>query len=291
MRRYGSAFLALVVISCASKNEGDKSATHTIKLKGDPALGKSLTIKSASTMEFTILVKGPDGKVHERKQHEQDVNVYTLTALAVEGDKATKYKRVYDKAEKLNDGVLIPFPYQGRTVVYTHKDGKWDLTGEGNPPLSQHDIAHLIKNANHKHHLQNKDFEPLGPVKIGETWKLDVKKVGQGFGPELDDLDLEKCHAEGKLVKVFDKDGAKFGVMEFTINLAVKRMKEITFETPMSFEITVTLDTAIDASTSAGKMTMKGTMKGNGVMGPQEKKIQLEMNANLKGDEEQSAEQ
>lgn len=287
MRPCVCVLVALAAASCASKNDGP---AYTIKFKGDPAPGKGLTIKSTDSMEMTARVEGPDGKSHVAKQeHEQDESVYTATTLAAEGDRATKYKRAYERAVRVRDGVLEPRAYDGRTVVYTRTDGKWHLASEGDPALSQHDLANLVKNAN-KHHLKDRDFEPTGPVKIGEVWKLDLTKVGPGFGPSLGDLDLEKSHGEGKLVKVYDRDGARFGEFEYTVHLAVKKMEELTFEPPMAFDITATLDAAIDASTTAGKLTMRATMKGTAAGGPPAKRIRLEIDATIKGEEDHSAE-
>ena len=105
---------------------------------------------------------------------------------------------------------------------------------------------------------------PDRPVKPNETWTVDADKVVKSFesgGPFK--LDKDTTKVTGKLVKVYDKGGKQFGVIEMSMVLGVKELdidgQELAMKAGSKVTAAVTLDVCIDGSAHTG--TEKGTMK------------------------------
>src|SRR5581483_9656401 len=118
-----------------------------------------------------------------------------------------------------------------------------------------------------KKQATDEDFLPGKPVKVGDGWTIDVGKVAGELGESGMVIDEKKSAAAGKLTKVYDKGGKKFGVIEVTMELVVTKLKgaqEVPLKDGSKLTITLTLDGCIDGSeaTGAGKMTMKGNLAG-----------------------------
>src|SRR5262249_51888526 len=103
---------------------------------------------------------------------------------------------------------------------------------------------------------------PDKPVKPGDTWKIDGKKLEGLLGGESPGvLDPDKSAVSGKRVKTYQKDGRGFGVSEYAGTIAIRGLGE---KVPLtvkagSRDVKMTMDGCIDGSTPAGDM--KGTMK------------------------------
>jgi hypothetical protein len=84
----------------------------------------------------------------------------------------------------------------------------------------------------------------------------------------LIDLDLDRASAKGKLVRVYRKDGQQHGVLEITVDLPIKAMRDKTGKMTMrpgaAFRFVCTFDGCIDGSATAGEFVGKVTMSGTG---------------------------
>jgi hypothetical protein len=102
---------------------------------------------------------------------------------------------------------------------------------------------------------------------VGGTWKVDVSKLAKDTEGELD-IDVAKSSASGKLVKVYDKGGHKFGVLEITMELALNKIggegQQIELKPGSKMHVTAVMDTCIDGAKTAftGKVTVKGDFTG-----------------------------
>jgi hypothetical protein len=285
-----SALVAAGTVPVDPTARAADDAPYTIKLKHDPDVGKTVVIKKTDKQNGAFKVVDPDGKVLvDQKSNDVKEEKYSEAVLEKGDPDPKKLKRTYEKAVVTKGDKEAEQPFQGRTIIYELKDKKYEMTAEGKPALTEKDLSPIEKKP-------GREFEnlvaPKDPVKVGGTWKIDIKEVAKALDKAFpaDALDLAKSKAEGKLLKVYDKDGKKFGVLEIKITLAVKEADKIKFDPPLMFEIQGTLDTAIDGSSTAGKMVMTAKIKGKGVLENNGMKFSVDMDMTFGGDEERSAE-
>jgi hypothetical protein len=191
--------------------------------------------------------------------------------------RATKLKRTYETAEMTKDGEKVDLGLVGKTVLIEKKGDGYDITVDGKEVSGQAgDI--LKKEFAKEKQINDEDLLPKEPVKVGGTWKIDLGPLAKDAEDELA-IDVEKSSATGKLTKVYEKGGHRFGVVEITLDLAVTKAgngaQAIKLEDDSKMHVTAVLDTCIDGSKAdvTGKMTMTGNFTGT-VMG-KELKIDL----------------
>src|SRR5258708_4637408 len=166
-----------------------------------------------------------NGKVVKENELPNQQTVYSLTILERKKSDtpAGKYKRVYEKATKSEDGKSKARSYQGRTIVFERKDSEYWVGVVGKPPLDNKDLNELIEKANEDSPSAiegDKAITPTKPVAVGDHWTIDPKAIGsllKNFS-----LDPKESRAEAKLIKVYTKGKIQFGVLEVNIKLAVK---------------------------------------------------------------------
>ena len=103
-------------------------------------------------------------------------------------------------------------------------------------------------------------------------------------------MDADKSKAEGKLAKAYAKNGKQYGVIEVQLTLAFKSLEGFQFDQPLMISMQGSLDTAIDGSSTAGKITFTGKMKGKGRGERDGLKFTVDMNYDLSSVEERTAE-
>jgi hypothetical protein len=253
-RLLGRSVLALLCLACASGLL--RAQTYQIKLADYPAKGKA--VKYAETTKTTTTTKLTDGggKVlkDDKEVSVEKVNYVetSLTDLDKKGRPA-KFTRKYETSSKAKDGGKAKSDaYEGETILFeANKEGKYVAKSEGKQELSKKDAAKLVKSLNERD-SSTRDLMPTTAVKVGETWAIDGKKLVAVLGDES--VDAKKSGGKGKLVKAYKKGDQQWGTIELTAEITMTVEK-----TPAKATITLKLDTAIDGSSSAGKMQAKMT--------------------------------
>jgi hypothetical protein len=264
--------------------------TYTIKLKHAPDPGKSVVIKDSDSHDVLTKIFDAGGKaIKEDKAEEKRDEVYTETVIEKSDKFPTKYKRTYEKATRTRNGKTESRSYEGRTIVFEQKDGKFTVTADGDKPLSKADLEDLAKKANDNDKEMDELFLPQKPVKAGDGWDIDSKALAKSFARNAE-LDPDKSSAKAKLAKVYDKDGKKFGEIEVTLKLTPKTPADVKFESPPTIDMKVTLNTAIDGSSTAGTMKMTGKMKSKVTVEQMGMKFTVDSALDMKGEQERSAE-
>lgn len=265
--------------------------TYTIKLNYRADAGKSYVVKDTDTASNSVTVSDADGKVlQQQKSKTEDEAVYTTTIIEKGDKRPTKFKRAYEKASRTTDGKKAARPFEGRTVLFELKDGKYQVSAEGTPAIDQGALDELAEKVNGTDD-GDEILLPKKPVKVGDKWALDAKAMEKSFAKDGKmALDPEKSKGEGTLVKVYLKDGKQYGVVEYTIKLAIKSAGEVKFEAPATMDVKATMDAVIDGSSGAGRMTMTGKMEGRGVVTQGDQKITVELSAEMFGKTEKSPE-
>jgi hypothetical protein len=266
--------------------------SYTLKLKQTADVGKTITVKNTDSTTAVIKITDADGKAvgTDMKKTQKDEEVYTETVLARGDNHATKYKRTYEKATRTVDGKAAARSFEGLTLLFEEKDGKFTVTVEGNKPVDKDDLADLTRKANEADEVRDEVLLPTKPVKVGDTWKVDGKTMSKAFA-KTGGLNAEHSGAEGKLVKAYKKDGRQYGVIEMTLKVAPATTPPgVKFDAPPVIEMKLTLDTTIDGSSTAGVLSMTGGGGGKATVEQNGKKFTVENRADLTGKKEQSAE-
>jgi hypothetical protein len=272
-----SWFWASVVVlaTCATSAPAQ---TYTIKLKADPDAGNSIFIREAEKNSGTIKVfDAADNLLKEDRPGPME-KAYTLTILERgAGSEMQKYLRAYDKATETKGDKTKVFSYQGRTVVFERKKDKYWVGVVGQPPLDPADLEKLIQKANDRGPDMDKVMAPPAPVAVGDSWKPDLKLWAEQS--KQFDFELKDSKAEVKLLKVYTKGKSRFGILEFSMNLAVKGFGPgmPPFDRPIPMEMRGTLDAAIDGSSPAGTLNLTIEMKGKAVLQGKDAKVKIEI--------------
>jgi hypothetical protein len=288
MRSHSFWAIAAVLALTAAARADD---TYTIKFKRAPEVGKAVTVKSTDSSTGVTNVTDADGKPvgEEAKITQKDEEVYTETVLARDDKHVTKFKRTYEKATRTTNGKATARSYEGLTLVFEQKDGKFTVTVEGDKPLDKADLAALTRKANEDADEREDVFLPTKPVKVGDSWKVDGKSLDKAFA-KSGGMDPERSSAEGNLVKAYKKDGHQYGTIQVTMKMGLKPPPMVTFDKPPLIEMKITLDAPIDGSTTAGLMTMTGNVATKFTAERMGKKFTVDNKTELSGRKEVSAE-
>jgi hypothetical protein len=291
MRMLSSWVSAVVLATCTTAAEAQ---TYVIKLKTYPEAGMTVTIRDTQKETGSTKFFDSAGKMTDEIKPKDREMVYTLTILEREKSEgpASKYACFYDKATETQAGKTRIFSYEGRSVVFERKDGKYRVGVVGKPPLDRKDLDYLIQKANESTSTtadQDKAITPAKAVAVGDTWTIDPKALSALF--KEGDFDFKASQAEAKLVKVYTKGPSQFGVIDVNLKLAVKGIgPAIKFEPPATLVVKVSIDAAIDGSSTARTETHTGKFQGKSLVQQGEKKLTMEMDVGGSGRIERSEE-
>ena len=229
--------------------------TYLLKLYKSKTGDKTEVEKTDETKGDVTIDLG--GNVRKQAVVTGKKEVYTEEILAKKaGDRqATKLTRTYRTAEKTEMGKTAKAVYDGETVAIEKKGDTYTFSIDGKP-LTEDEAPDLFKSFNKKaDEPTNHDFLPEEAVKVGGTWKVPAAKAAKMFaslGEEKMKVDAKKSSISGKLLKVYEKAGARFGVIELTVSVAITEMdlggQFVPLKDGGKTVVTATIDTCIDGS-------------------------------------------
>ena len=253
----------------ASKNKPD-DALIAVKIKYLPDAGKGMTRRDSQKEPTSIKFHfGTDKPDKEQKSTSSEETNYTEVVLTKTAKNPGKFLMHFDKATKSEDDKPENLVYQGRTIQFELKDGKYQWTA-GKPVIDDKDkgFAALVKKVNDDLRVDTDElFIPARDVRVGEEWPIDNKLVKDAFASDAD-VDISSGTARAKLVKVYQKEGKKYGSIEIAIKATVKGVDIMSFNPPGILEVTGTLDAPIDGSSTAGTMSLSMKLTGKGQIVP-----------------------
>ncbi|MBL8799401.1 MAG: hypothetical protein JNM56_36295, partial [Planctomycetia bacterium] len=157
-------------------------------------------------------------------------------------------------------------PYEGRVIVFEFKDGKYQATALGEPPVSPDELAVLARRVSRPDLIQL--YLPNKPVAEGESWTIDVARAAPVLADGTD-VDAPRSSGTGTLTKAYMKPGSRslYGVIDFDLKFAVinrvfQGKQKLAWEPGTFLEFKGTIDTAIDGTTSEGTVSVKGKFSG-----------------------------
>jgi hypothetical protein len=262
--------------------------TFDIKLRSFPPAGASVVRSERNEQKGLRRILDGSKVVHEESIASMYEAEYNEVILDSGEGQPKKFKRTYRRAvEKIGDRIRLQ-SYQDRTVVFELVGDKYEAQAVGEPPLPADDLAGLARKISTQSQIAA--FLPQGPVKISETWPINLGKFAQmiaGGG----EVDIAASTGEGKLVQVRERaDGRFFGAIKIDLKLAVKNMPGMQFNPPATLEYKATLDTAIDGSTTMGTLVLTGKLSGKGFVENKGRRFAQEVTQEFSGRQERSAE-
>lgn len=273
---------AVLAVGLVAGGAGAADEAITIKLK---KAGKGDVVKETKTEDVNTVVNiTAGGQTQDQKEKGGSKMVYTEEVIerGEKDAKPTKAKRTYETAEVMKMGEKVDLGLKGKTVLIEKGKDKYAFTVDGEKVKAE--AAEVLdKEFNKKDDVDMDELMlPKKAVKVGDKWDVDLKAVEKMFGDEMK-VDKDKAKASGKLVKVYDKDKAKFGVVEYTIELPI-----LSVTTPMGaldatdgskLKVTITLDGCIDGSVYGGTST--GKMEGEVGLKVPMAEIAIKMNGTM----------
>jgi len=248
----------LTVAAIGSVTAADEAVTIKIKKPG-----KGEVVKETKAEDIDTVVNiSAGGQKQEQKEKSGSKMVYTdeVVEKGEKDAKPTKTKRTYETAEIVKAGEKVDLGLKGKTVTIEKVKDKYTFALEEGK-LSKEAAEVLDKEFNKKDDVDMEELMmPKKPVKVGDTWDVDLKAVEKMFGDEMV-IDKDKSKVTGKLVKVYDKDKAKFGVIEYTIALPIASLAVMGQTLPTTdgskLKVTLSVDGCIDGTVYGGTTTGK----------------------------------
>jgi hypothetical protein len=247
----------------------------TIKVSKDEMKGDRQHVTRTETAVNTSTIKGTDGAVlQDQKRVDEKQLTYDETILEkVAGKRPSHLSRRYEAVTVKVNGKAEDTGLAGKTVVVERKDGKhqFKLDDGTLSPAATRLLAADFKDGSDEESMFEKNMLPKVPVAVGETWKCDMPDLVKDFTKATGSkIDADRATGSGKLLKVYDKDGKKFGTLEVIVELPVTELKggagpALKMDAGSRFKVTIHYDGCIDGSRTEGTikfgMDLNGTAK------------------------------
>jgi hypothetical protein len=244
---------------------------YTIKL-GKAAAGDRFQVKVDNATDAQFKLLDANGGVVMDKTEVKGHN-FIFRELAVErgtGGDLVRLKRTYKKAQRIVDGERRTLPFQGETVSIDKKAGSFSFQIDDGEAVEGEDAKELQEEFNKGGAGKLLEvFMARKAVKLNEPWKLDVAMLAKDFSKDGKlDIDAAKSTGSGKLIKVYQKNGKQYGVIELTISMAVSHLNHDDKKTPTKdgskIVITLEADRCIDGGVDESqlKVSFDGDIRG-----------------------------
>jgi hypothetical protein len=255
--------LAAVLVVPLLASEG-RAQSYTVKVKTNPAVGKSVTVTDSSDMRMAMVLSLKGMVLKDDKKNDVEETQFTTRVLEAGDPQPKKFTRTYTKAVKGEKGKPAKAFYQGETVVFELKGNAYQAvlqSGPVNDPEKLADLAKLAKNANKDSDVRA--LLPKTPVKVGDSWTISREALEVYLADAKDDADLPNAKAAGKLVKAYKQDGQQWGTLEYAFYIPLKKLGPLALNKPIPMQMKITVDTAIDGSSTASRSTGTASLKGS----------------------------
>lgn len=270
-----------------------QSPTYTIKFKSEVEVGKTVTVQKTETETGTNHTLNAAGKVVKETPLKNEKLNSAKTVLSrgignewmISTDYVLAQAGSTDKLEKLS--------YEGRTVISQRKGGVTRFGVVGAPELDRKDLGDLIRRGNRLKAATDAEEDrlmlPTKAVAIGEEWTIDVKAFSESIASIEVDLKASKC--TGKLLKVTKQGSSPIGVLEFQVKLvSTSILKGLTIIEPYTMDVTMTVETAIDGSSTLRSQTYAGTLKAKGTFVEDKETMTVVIDRVIRSEQRQSEE-
>ena len=244
-------------------------AQHAIRLRAVPDEGKSALVRLENKQEIDSTVKDADGKELKRDSRAfSDLAEYSLAVQEGKDGLPAKFSHEYSKAEETVGKETKALAWNGRKILFKTGKEKVSASVSEGSALKKEAIAELERIGATRFLDTVLPMIPTKELKAGEEWKVEPKDAASGLKVPFD---AEKSSASGKLAKVYEKGGKKFGVIELKAELALK----LPDGGKGKLEYVVKIDAAIDGTGTEGTYRAEVTISGEQTVQDKTKKFSL----------------
>jgi hypothetical protein len=244
---------------------------YPIKLaKPGPGEAFQVKVENNTDVDFKLLDAGGNA-VMDKKEVKGHLFIFREVGLerGPAGGDLVKLKRTYKKAQRTVDGDRRTLPFQGETVLINKKEGASTFQIEDGEVVEGEDAKELAEEFNKGGAGKLLEvFLPKKAVKVNEAWAFDTAMLAKDFMKDGKiEIDAAKSTGAGKLLRVYQKNGRQFGVIELTVTLPVTALINDGNKTPTKqgkLVIKVESDRAIDGSLDESllKVSFDGDIRG-----------------------------
>jgi len=220
----------------------------------------AVKVEDSSTITNTFTINGMKEEVPETIGSTYEYNDVTLKREP--GQRPVKARRIYKKAERRDNGVPSEVVFANNTVLIEKVNDRYVFRIEGGNEITGEDLRHFAETYNQSLPANRQELFPDQPVKLHEVWTVPKETALRSFQPpEGITIDPDSIMTTGRLVRVYPKGKAMFGVIELNTEVKYIGANDVfgsagsKLQPGGSSVIDMTLDICIDGTVSDWKMT------------------------------------
>ena len=251
----------LTLLLCLATPLLAQEKTYDLRAETPLKAGQKVHSIESTSMNLSMSVNGKEASTLE----EQKIFDWAEVVLTADGKGNATMRRDFTKARRSEGGELEPFGFEGKSVRVTRTEGKPDTYSyvDGSP-MNADDVKGLKSITSRKGDGVEDDnaLYPPKPIRVGESWKPEIKAVADMFGEMSEGVDLSKSTARFTLKSVEKRGSSEFGQVNGVISLYLHQVGPIELQTPIVMAMTIDMDVCIDGSIPDGVLKMKLEMQG-----------------------------
>ena len=275
----------LIALALSAAMFGAQDKTYDLTLEAKPVQGRKCEVVEKELMKMVMMA---NGRVAGSQENVRDFAA-SEEVLAVDSNLKTKRRWTFSKATHKSEGKTVPYTFQGKNILVTEAKGKataFDLEGGGD--LTTEDVEGLksFGDLNEDKKVSGKDlFAPDKPVKDGETWTKDVKKVIQAMFDKnmAKSVDAAKSKISFTLKSVEIRGGAEHGKITGVMELLFTSFGPLKLDQPIPMKLSIDVDACIDGRRPDADLRMKGGMKGRSPVTTEQGEMEIEIDFTMEG--------
>lgn len=280
--------LTLLVCAALALSAAAQEKTYDLRLEAPLRAGQKSRLVETSHMKMTVRVNGEVASESEEKTNFEAIE----SVVQSDGKGNAELRHSYLKAERLVDGQMKPYGFQGRAITVKRVKGQPDrFTYADGARLSKEDLE-ALSDAFFTEDGDDDDatsaFAPSKPVRIGESWSPDVKVVAKMFSDEETTVDASGSKVRLRLKSVEQRGGVEYGKIDGVFELAMRSLGPLTFETPILMKIALDMDVCIDGTSEDGVLKMKLRIKDSSSTRVEDTKMKIDLDMAVDGDMSQT---
>ncbi|MBW2263179.1 MAG: hypothetical protein JRG91_14515, partial [Deltaproteobacteria bacterium] len=182
--KYTILGFSLSLLLLASTAVQAQPKVYTLQFKNKPAVGQKTQVDDSDKTKFKLkLVKNKKVMLSESETDSASFT-FTRTILEVDGDDVTKESYAFEKAVHMVAGKKLSYGFEGKTVIAITTDEGASFAYEDGTELTEADEEGVkkVKSGRKKGEKGGDELlNPTEPVKVGGSWKPDVKTLAMGM--------------------------------------------------------------------------------------------------------------
>lgn len=251
----------LALLVCLTLPAYAEQKTYDLSLDAKPRTGQKSRLVEKNHIRMSFRANGQQVAASEEKM----VFEATEMVMVADGKGNAEVRRRYQTAQRLENGQMRPYGFEGRMVTIKYAEGRAPtFTYSDGTSISESDLKALAASfGGGGDDDEPNAFEPKKRIAVGESWHPDILAVAEMFDPEMaQGVDVSKSKARFTLDAVETRSGADFGRMTGDVELAMNMIGPLALAEPLKMSMNVDVDACVDGSSQDGALKMKMRMQG-----------------------------